>query len=94
MSPSGWSLAPGFAPVYKSWDGETLLYDQFSGDTHIVDSMCIAVIESLSTGRLSEDQLLEQMARRFDVEPGIDLGAMLRQRLDALVRLNMLQCLK
>lgn len=94
MSPSIWRLVPEFDPLYKRWNGETVLYDRFSGDTHVLDDFCIVVIESLSQKSLSEARLLSEVAQCFGVESGVDLGGMLQQRLDALVKLNILQCLK
>ncbi len=92
MSPSGWCLASGFAPIYKGWHGETLLYDQFSGDTHVVDDVCMAIIELLAEGCLSEEQILKKIVQYLDVDPEIDFDLIVQQRLAALVKLNILQC--
>ncbi|MDZ4261081.1 MAG: HPr-rel-A system PqqD family peptide chaperone [Pseudomonadota bacterium] len=92
MSPPGWCLASGFDPLYKGWHGETLLYDQFSGDTHVVDDLCMAIIELLAKGCLSEEQILKKIVQYIDVDPGIDFDPVVQQRLAALVKLNILQC--
>lgn len=92
MSPSDWCLTHGFAPLYKSWSGETLLYDQFSGDTHLLDELCMVVIEVLLRGALPEKALLQEVAGAFDIESESDFSLMLQQRLDALVKLNIVQC--
>ncbi len=92
MSPSGWRLASGFDPIHKGWSGETLLYDRFSGDTHVLDDVCMAIIELLAKGPLSEVLILKEIVQCLDVGSGIDLDLVVQQRLAALVQLNILQC--
>ena len=92
MSSSGWCLASNFDPIHKGWCGETLLYDQFSGDTHVVDDVCMAIIELLTKAPLSEALILKEIVQCLDVVPGVDVDLIVKQRLAALVQLNILQC--
>lgn len=92
-SPCLWSLAPGFDPVHKSWDGEAILYDCFSGDTHVLDDLCIEMIQLLpKIAPCSERQVMEGVADALEIELDGDLELLIQQRLQALVRLNILQC--
>jgi PqqD family protein of HPr-rel-A system len=52
-----WRLAPGQALVHRSWDGETLLFNDLSGDTHLLDGNAMAVLLALQGGPLHESAL-------------------------------------
>ncbi len=60
-----WCLHPYFKPHIKHWGQDYVLFDEVSGDTHILDSLAGFVLSTLMSspatvdalsGRLSEDQ--------------------------------------
>ena len=47
---------------WRDWDGLGAVYDDGSGDTHLVDALSIEFLELLSRQPLSVAQLVEQLA--------------------------------
>lgn len=48
MPPStSWRLAAGQNLLHRCWDGECILYNDLTGDTHLVDESTLALLELL-----------------------------------------------
>lgn len=45
-----WRLASGQALAYRSWDDETVLYNDLSGATHLLGPAALCLLESLRAG--------------------------------------------
>jgi PqqD family protein of HPr-rel-A system len=66
-----WRVAPGQRLDYRCWDGECLLYNDLSGDTHLLDEFAIALLEQLQAAAQSAAQL----AALLDLPPHPDEAA-------------------
>lgn len=57
---------------WRDWDGLGAVYNDGSGDTHLVDALAIELLELLSRQPLSVTQLLTQLAdaipEQMDIE--------------------------
>ena len=83
-----WRLAPGQRLQYRCWDGECVLYNDLSGDTHLLDEFAFALLEQLEAG----PQAAAQLAAAFELDadaPGE--GAMLQTVLDDLAALFLIE---
>ncbi len=47
--------------VWRDWDGLGAVYDDGSGDTHLVDALAIEFLELLSRQSLSVGQIVEKL---------------------------------
>lgn len=64
-----WQLIPGQALRYHTWDGEAfVLYNDLSGDTHLLDGAAMEVLAALRAGAASTAQL--GAALRLDGDAG------------------------
>lgn len=45
--PPTWRLAPGQRLLHRCWDGECVLFNDLSGDTHLVDELALALLHLL-----------------------------------------------
>lgn len=52
-----WRLLPGQALRHHGWDGSFLLYNDCSGDTHLLDAGAMRVLLSLGGGPRDEQAL-------------------------------------
>jgi PqqD family protein of HPr-rel-A system len=52
-----WGLAPGQALLHREWDGEYLLYNSLSGDTHLLDARAMRMLQALQAGVLPQPAL-------------------------------------
>ena len=77
-----WRLAPGQRLQYGCWDGECVLYNDLSGDTHLLDEFALALLEQLRAG----PQAAAQLAAAFELEAQ-DADAVLQTVLDDLTAL-------
>jgi len=87
-SPPIWRLAPGQRLQYRCWDGECVLYNDLSGDTHLLDEFALALLEQLKAG----PQAAAQLAAAFELDAQ-DEDAVLQTVLDDLTALFLVEAL-
>ena len=83
-----WRLAPGQRLQYRCWDGECVLYNDLSGDTHLLDEFALALLEQLK----AEPQAAAQLATAFELDAH-DQDAALQTVLDDLAALFLIEAL-
>jgi PqqD family protein of HPr-rel-A system len=76
-----WKLSEGQALTYRGWDDEYVVYNDVSGDTHLLGVDALQLLLRLRTGPADEDDL----ARVLQIEAGerevlavtlVELGAL------------------
>jgi PqqD family protein of HPr-rel-A system len=65
-----WRLAPGQRLQYRCWDGECVVYNDLSGDTHVLGEFAIALLEELQAGARPAAQLAGLFDLDLDADPG------------------------
>lgn len=55
--PTSWRLAAGQHLLHRCWDGECVLYNDLTGDTHLVDEFTLALLELLRAEPMPAAQL-------------------------------------
>lgn len=76
-----WRLIPGQQLRHRSWDGEDfVLYNNLSGDTHMLDAAAIEVLSALQRGAADAASL----AAALQLDDGADSAAMLAELLAEL----------
>ncbi len=50
---AGWQLAAGQQLALRGWDGEYVLYNDLSGDTHLLGAAAVALLRRLGTAPAS-----------------------------------------
>lgn len=66
--PTSWRLVPGQHLLHRCWDGECVLYNDLTGDTHLVDEFTLALLELLRAAPMPAGALA--VALGADDEPG------------------------
>lgn len=72
-----WCIVPGQSLHSRSWDGQSVLYNEVSGATHLLDEQILALLHALREGSLeAEDwadpalqQTLAELAKLYLVQP-------------------------
>lgn len=54
---SSWRLAPGQALLHRGWDGAFVLYNDLSGDTHLIADEAMALLLALRDGDMTPEEL-------------------------------------
>ena len=65
-----WRLAPGQRLLHRCWDGECVLYNDLSGDTHLLDEFALAVLQYLQAGPQPAARLAAHFEFDFDPHTG------------------------
>ena len=63
-----WSLRPGQTLQYRHWDGEYVLYNDLSGDTHLLGELAVALLLALRAGPATRQALAGTLKAEFDVD--------------------------
>lgn len=54
---SSWRLVPGQALLHRGWDGAFVLYNDLSGDTHLLSGEAMALLVALRDGDVTSEEL-------------------------------------
>jgi PqqD family protein of HPr-rel-A system len=60
-----WRLIPGQLLAFWEWDGEAVLYNNLSGNTHLLDDAVIEVLRALRAEPLDAAALAARLADSF-----------------------------
>ena len=92
---NAWRLTPGFDPEWREWGDESLLFERFSGDLHLLDSTTAQIIKLLQEGEASAEELTEQLSNKLAIlaiEEKAELSSFVRQALQQLSGLWLVVC--
>lgn len=73
--PAAWQLAPGLQLHIRTWEGEHALYNNLTGDTHLLGAPAIHILDALRHNAASPAELQAQLAQALGLdaaEPGLD----------------------
>lgn len=76
-----WCLRPEQALQYRQWDDEYVLYNDLSGDTHLLGGPAIEILLALARGPATRAALTALLQAEFDVDPqeaGFETGELLQ----------------
>jgi PqqD family protein of HPr-rel-A system len=65
-----WRLTPGQALRYRQWQGESVLYNDLSGDTHLLADASLHVLLQLQAGPAAQSALAASVRAEFDADDG------------------------
>jgi PqqD family protein of HPr-rel-A system len=63
-----WCLSPGQLLTHRGWDGEYLVYNDLSGDTHLLGELAVELLLALRQGARDESALAAELALSADPE--------------------------
>jgi len=84
-----WRLRPGQTLQYRHWDDEYVLYNDLSGDTHLLDDAAIELLLALKQGPAAFSSLADALGATFDIGEA-DLPVETRALLDHLKHLHLI----
>jgi PqqD family protein of HPr-rel-A system len=85
-----WRVVPGQSLVFREWDGEAVLYNDLSGNTHLLDGAAIDVLQALRLRPSDAATLAAGLAGHF--EAGADeLSLMIEDLLAGLATLDLVE---
>jgi PqqD family protein of HPr-rel-A system len=81
MSPASeprWELAQGSQLHWKCWDDEFVVFDEGSGDTHLLDALAAEVLKALEDAPGDVPTLIARVAGRLRIEPDPEIERHIR----------------
>ena len=85
-----WRVVPGQLLVCREWDGEAVLYNDLSGNTHLLDGAAIDVLQALRAAPLDAAALAQGLAERFGATAD-ELSPEIEDMLAELARLDLIE---
>jgi PqqD family protein of HPr-rel-A system len=76
----------------RHWDGDSLVYNRLSGDTHLLDVVSGEIVSALLHGPAKEHELVERIAAFLDVPNDGQTAANVKRILDVLDDLGLVEC--
>jgi PqqD family protein of HPr-rel-A system len=84
-----WQLVQRPALLWCAWEGEIVVYNDASGDTHRLDPLAAEAFEALLEGPADLPALAERVARSLGVEGALEMGSALAVVLGRFHRLGL-----
>ena len=69
--PPSWRLTPGQQLLHRCWEGECVLYNDLTGDTHLLGEFALALLELLRAAPMPAAGLAVELG----LEPGPEPAA-------------------
>jgi PqqD family protein of HPr-rel-A system len=89
--PGFWRIAPGQQLAARGWNDEFVLYNNLSGDTHLLDGDSMALLAHLQTGPASLAALVAAFAGDIDPDDAAALPETIATMLDQLAGLYLVE---
>lgn len=89
--PEVWCIAPGQQLAAWGWDDEFVLYNNLSGDTHLLDGDAYAVLECLQHAPATIDALIAVFCEGMDPDDLDALPGTLGATLTSLRKLSLIE---
>ena len=85
-----WRVTPGQALACREWDGEAVLYNDLSGNTHLLDGAALDVLHALRDQPADAATLVARLADHVDAGDD-DLVSLIDDMLAALAGLDLIE---
>jgi PqqD family protein of HPr-rel-A system len=85
-----WRVVPGQSLAFREWDGEAVLYNDLSGNTHLLDGAAIDVLQALQPAPANAAILAARLIDRFEAD-GDELPAVIEDMLTTLASLDLVE---
>jgi PqqD family protein of HPr-rel-A system len=89
--PGFWRIAPGQQLAARGWNDEFVLYNNLSGDTHLLDGDSMALLAHLQAGPASLAALVAAFAGDIDPDDAAALPETIAAMLDQLAGLYLIE---
>ena len=89
--PGFWRIGPGQQLAARGWNDEFVLYNNLSGDTHLLDGDSMALLTHLQAGPASLAALVATFADGIDPDDAAALPETIATMLDQLAGLYLIE---
>lgn len=86
-----WHILPGQGLQYRQWDQEAVLFNDLSGDTHLLDADALAVLLAVQGGAADLAALRAALGAEDDDEAKAEANAALASMLEQLASISLIE---
>lgn len=86
-----WRVRPVPQLLMRRWSGQLIVFDSFSGNTHLFDRVALAGFDCLQQRAADQQELCQAMAKSLDVEADQDLARYAGELLLLLKKLGLVE---
>jgi len=86
-----WEIEGKARFLLRHWADECAVYDNVTGDTHLLEPVGVEVLLALQQAPASADLLCKRVASRFETEPNAEFSSMLEAVLIDFERLALIR---
>ena len=86
-----WRLSAGQQLRWRSWCDESVLYNDLSGDTHLLDDSAMYVLRLLQRAAQPEAALVDALCAEFEAEHDADSARDTAELLASLSALSLIE---
>lgn len=86
-----WRLNPASSLHWRCWENEWVVFDQGSGQTHLINPVSAAVLTQFGTDQLSLEQLLDKVATDMSLANDSELASAVSLAVEQLLGLDLLE---
>ena len=84
-------MAEGCRLHWKVWDDEFVIFDEGSGDTHLLDPLAAELVKVLQESPGHVPALARRLVARLDLELDADLTGRVRELVDRFVAIGLVE---
>ena len=86
-----WQIDRSHLAAWRSWNGEVVVYDDFSGDTLKMDIVMAEAFRHILKAPASETQLVDHIASTFELETDLRLRRLIALALERFYRAGLIE---
>jgi len=86
-----WRITPGQELHYREWDDEFILFNNLSGDTHLLGVTAICLLQALQLHGAEDDVLTDSLCASLEIERDSDVENDVRNLLNDLQSLHLVE---
>jgi PqqD family protein of HPr-rel-A system len=87
--PLAWKIGDASKLCWRIWDGECVVFDSRSGETHLLNPLAVEVLQTLEQGPADGSHLTRLIASTFALEAEPDLARAVDEVLTRLDELGL-----
>jgi PqqD family protein of HPr-rel-A system len=86
-----WRLIPGQTLRFRAWGDEFVLYNDLSGDTHLLGASAVHILQSIQHTTADEDVLIASLCESMQMDRDEEVALHVTQLLADLKSLSLIE---
>lgn len=89
--PASWRVTPGSDLRWRNWDIETVVYQPFSGDTHLLNPLAAEALRHLSHVTATVREVTAHVAEVLELQVDDELHRKMEQCFERFIQMGLIE---